>query len=148
MTNPILAPGITIMPFVDTISAVARHGSIRATVALVLASLVSAEPTAACAEDLSSWLVVGTQGLMQVVIVPNELAHDAAAYQAQIARLCQPAKTCFINFYTNSSGVKPVLPLPDAIAAEATARFRRSIKNGAEVFQWSCRLGVNDGQCF
>jgi hypothetical protein len=136
------------MPFVDTISAVARQGGIRATIALALAFPAAAEPTAAYAEDLSSWLVVGTQGLLHVVIVPKELAHDASAYQAQIAKLCPPAKTCFINFYTNSSGVQPELPLPDAIAAEAAARFRRSTKNGTEVFQWSCRLGANDGQCF
>ena len=94
------------------------------------------------------WLVVGRQGLVQVVVVPVSQASDPAAYKSQIARLCTPDATCFINFFTNSSGAKAELPLPDSISAEATARFRRSTKNGVEVFQWSCRLGLGVGECF
>lgn len=102
------------------------------------------------AEGPPSWQVVGAQGLVQFVIVPKDHERDAAAYKAEIARLCPAQKTCFVNFYTNSSGQQPALPLPDAIAAEATARFRRSTKNGVEQFQWSCRLGMQgtEGQCF
>lgn len=124
-----------------------RSGFTAAT-GLVVSSLVALSWTSVNAEDLASWQVVGTQGLLQVVIVPKERAQDASAYQAQIAKLCQPERTCFINFYTNSTGVAPQLPLPDAIEAEATARFRRSMKNGAELLQWSCRVRSSDGQCF
>ena len=85
---------------------------------------------------------------MQVVIVPRDKAKEAAAYRAQIAKLCPAEQTCFINFFTNSSGAQAALPLPDAIAAEATARFRRSTKNGTELLQWSCRLGVPGADCF
>ncbi|MBT9598943.1 MAG: hypothetical protein IV094_23395 [Vitreoscilla sp.] len=120
----------------------------RAATALAVSSLLALVSPSANAEDLASWQVVGTQGLLQVVIVPKERAQDASAYQAQIAKLCPPERTCFINFYTNSTGVAPQLPLPDAIEAEATARFRRSMKNGAELLQWSCRLRSSDGQCF
>lgn len=120
----------------------------RATAALAVLSWVALVSPIANAEDLASWQVVGTQGLLQVVIVPKERAQDASAYQAQIGKLCQPERTCFINFYTNSTGVVPQLPLPDAIEAEATARFRRSMKNGAELLQWSCRVRTGDGQCF
>jgi hypothetical protein len=102
--------------------------------------------TAAAADE--TWHVVGRQGLMQVVIAPREKATEAAAYRAQIAKLCPPERTCFINFFTNSSGALAVLPLPDAIAAEATARFRRSTKNGVELLQWSCRLGLPGSECF
>lgn len=94
------------------------------------------------------WTVVGRQGLMQVVIVPKEQAADPLAYRAQVPKLCAPDTTCFINFYTNSTGAALELPLPDAIAAEATARFRRSTKNGVEVFQWSCRMGLGTPDCF
>lgn len=93
------------------------------------------------------WQVAGRQGLMQVVIVPTALAGDLAAYRAQIAVLCPGDRTCFVNFFTNSSGAPVALPLPDAIADEATARFRRSTKNGAELFQWSCRMKLG-GECF
>lgn len=103
--------------------------------------------TAVAAED-EAWQVVGQQGLLQVVIVPRDKAAQTAAYRAQIARLCPADRACFINFFTNSSGAAASMPLPDAIAAEATARFRRSTKNGTELLQWSCRLGLPGGDCF
>ena len=111
-------------------------------------TLVAALSSATAAAADEAWQVVGRQGLMQVVIVPREKATEAAAYRAQIAKLCPPDRTCFINFFTNSSGALAVLPLPDAIAAEATARFRRSTKNGVELLQWSCRLGLAGSECF
>jgi hypothetical protein len=40
------------------------------------------------------------------------------------------------------------VPLPDAIAAEATATFRRSAKQGAERFLWSCRMKMPQQECF
>lgn len=119
------------------------HRPCLAAAALALA-LVCSLPAAA----ETTWTVVGRQGLMQVVIVPREQAADLAAYRAQVPRLCAPDTTCFINFFTNSTGAAPALPLPDAIAAEATARFRRSTKNGVEVFQWSCRMGQGTPDCF
>lgn len=95
----------------------------------------------------TAWQVAGRQGLMQVVIVPMAVASDLAAYRTQIAVLCPGDRTCFVNFFTNSTGAPVALPLPDAISDEATARFRRSTKNGAELFQWSCRMKLG-GECF
>jgi hypothetical protein len=94
------------------------------------------------------WTVAGQQGLVRYVIVPAEQARDAAAYQAQIARLCEPERTCFLNFYTNSTGAPVAMPLPDAIDREATAVFRRSAKQGAENFRWSCRMQLAAEGCF
>jgi len=116
-------------------------------IALVTLLVALSDSSASAAED-EPWQVVGNQGLLQVVIVPRAKATEVTAYRAQIAKLCPPDRTCFINFFTNASGAKATLPLPDAIAAEATARFRRSAKNGAEVLQWSCRLGIPGGECF
>jgi len=118
----------------------APHPHCLAATVLALATLSAAAET--------TWTVVGRQGLMQVVIVPREQATDLAAYRAQVPKLCAPDTTCFINFFTNSTGAELALPLPDAIAAEATARFRRSTKNGVEVFQWSCRMGPGTPDCF
>lgn len=95
-----------------------------------------------------SWTVVGNQGLVRQVIVPTEQATDEAAYERQIARLCDPERTCFLNFYTNATGAVPSVPLPDAIANEATATYRRSMKNGVQIFLWSCRLKVAGRECF
>ena len=94
------------------------------------------------------WAVAGQQGLVRQVIVPPALASDRAAYARQVAMLCEPERTCFLNFYTNSTGAPLIAPLPDAIANEATAVFRRSAKQGAERFRWSCRMKQPDEGCF
>lgn len=95
-----------------------------------------------------AWPVAGRQGLIQVVIVPEAQARDREAYDAQIERLCPPQATCFLNFFTNSTGAVAAVPLPDAIAQEPTALFRRSVKQAGEYFRWSCRMGVDASDCF
>jgi len=95
-----------------------------------------------------AWRVIGQQGLVRFVIVPAERAVDQAAYEEQIVKLCDPERTCFLNFYTNSTSADPTVPLPDAIANEATATYRRSMKNGVQVFLWSCRLKIPGHECF
>lgn len=122
----------------------AFHAGMAATACLALLA------SASYGQDAAPWQVVGNQGLVQVVIVPKAQARELSAYQAQLARLCPPQRTCFVNFYENSAGAKAELPLPEAIANEPTARFRRSMKNGAELFQWSCRMAESggDAQCF
>ena len=105
-------------------------------------------PAWAPAAEPSAWEVAGRQGLVQMVIVPAEQAADRAAYLAQLARLCAPEQTCFVNFYTNPTGAAVQLPLPDAVDHAATARYRFSAKNGVRVFQWSCRMKQDDDECF
>jgi hypothetical protein len=111
-------------------------------------ALAAALCTALAGAAESAWPVAGQQGLVRYVIVPAEQARDGEAYLRQVARLCEPERTCFLNFYTNSTGADAVVPLPDAIAAEATATFRRSMKNGAERLLWSCRLKMPQQECF
>lgn len=96
----------------------------------------------------TDWPVAGRQGLIRVVIVPQGVARDREAYKQQIARLCAPDQTCFLNFFTNSTGAPLEVPLADAIAREATAIYRHSVKQGAELFRFSCRLGGDPGDCF
>jgi len=94
------------------------------------------------------WAVAGQQGLVRSVIVPQAQARDRAAYFRQIESLCEPGSTCFLNFFTNSTGAQLAMPLPDAIDHEATAVFRRSAKRGGDIFRWSCRLQVPQEDCF
>ena len=112
---------------------------------MALESLFGSHTTAAPTEP---WPVAGQQGIMRFVIVPTELARDREAYARQIELLCQPGQSCFLNFYTNTSGAALTMPLPDAIDREATAVFRRSMKQGAELLRWSCRLQVAPDNCF
>jgi hypothetical protein len=113
----------------------------------LVAALFAALPAAAPAAD-PDWPIAGQQGLVRTVIVPADQVRDGAAYARQIERLCVPGRTCFLNFHTNSTGAPLTMPLPDAIAHEATAVFRRSAKQGTERFQWSCRMQVVLDDCF
>lgn len=112
-----------------------------------LAAFAIAWAASALAAD-EPWTVAGQQGLVRLVIVPPAQARDAEAYARQIGRLCEPDRTCFLNFFTNSTGAPLAVPLPDAIGHEATAVFRRSTKQGAELFRWACRLQVDAENCF
>jgi hypothetical protein len=123
----------------------ARRPLLRAAVVLAFAA---ASHAAFGAAGEPPWVVAGQQGLVRIVIVPAEKAADQAAYEQQIVHLCDPERTCFVNFYTNSTGATPTVPLPDAIANEATATYRRSMKNGVQIFMWSCRMKVPSRECF
>jgi len=113
---------------------------------LVLLAALAA-PTVGAAPD-DPWPLAGQQGIVRSVIVPMDQARERAAYARQIRLLCEPAQTCFLNFYTNSTGAPLSMPLPDAISNESTAAFRRSAKQGAEVFRWNCRLQIPKEDCF
>jgi hypothetical protein len=112
-----------------------------------LAALVCSASLAASAAD-ADWPVMGQQGLVRLVLVPAPDARELVAYEKAINKLCDPERTCFLYFYTNSTGAAPTVPLPDAIAQEATATYRRSMKNGVQIFMWSCRLKMPDRECF
>lgn len=117
-----------------------KTSTLIAVLALALPGVLqSAEP---------GWPVAGQLGLVRLVIVPLDQSRDREAYTRQIDRLCEPERTCFLNFYTNSTGAPAAVPLPDAIDQEATAVFRRSAKQGAESFRWSCRMRLSSETCF
>lgn len=125
-----------------------RPRLLHATVALVIAGLSHVSSNTAFAGEAGAWSVIGQQGLARFVLVPSEQASTYTAYEDQISRLCEPERTCFLNFYTNSTGAPLGMPLPDAIANEATATYRRSMKNGLQQFMWSCRLKIPGKECF
>jgi hypothetical protein len=114
----------------------------------LLAMLAACAAPALHAAPSEPWPVAGQQGLVRFVIAPRDQARDRAAYDQQIQLLCEPDRTCFLNFFTNSTGAPLAVPLPDAIDHEATAVFRRSAKRGAETFRWSCRLQIPQEDCF
>lgn len=116
---------------------------------LPIAALAAAAAPWCAAADLSAgWQLVGRQGLLLHVIVPVAAAADPEAYQRELPRICGEQETCFVNFYTNSTGAAAALPLPDAIATEATAVYRRSAKQGSEGIRFSCRLKRPEPGCF
>jgi hypothetical protein len=122
-----------------------RRAAIAAAAALSWAGALHAQ--AAGAAD-GAWPEVGRQGITRIVIVPLAQAADRAAYERQIGLLCPGPQSCFLNFHTNSTGVEPGVPLPDAVAREPTVLYRRSSKRGAELFRWSCRIAYDEGRCF
>lgn len=114
---------------------------------LPLALGMAARPAAAEPAP-QPWEVAGRQGIILQVIVPTAQAGDREAYRVQVEKLCAGKETCFVNFFTNSTGAAPSVPLPEAITSEATAVLRRSGKNGVEGFRWSCRLALPEPDCF
>lgn len=116
----------------------------RLTVVLCLAGAAAHASMAAP----SAWTLAGMQGKIRIVVVPQTQAGDAAAYERQIEQLCAGQETCFVNFFTNSTGAAVQVPLPDAIASEATAVLRRSAKQGVDGFRWSCRMKKPGTDCF
>lgn len=107
-------------------------------IAALLPVPVAAEPPA--------WQLAGSLGLMQFVVVTESRVRERAVYDEAIAALCQA--TCFLRFFSNSTKAPLSMPLPDAILAEPAAMYQRSAKQGNEIFQWSCRLGIPGGNCF
>jgi hypothetical protein len=124
----------------------AYHGGMKTVLSLALSLVATLLVGTARADEV--WPVAGQQGLVRFVIVPAAQAKEADAYQRQVKLLCEPERTCFLNFYTNSGGTAVAVPLPDAIADEATATYRRSAKQGAERFLWSCRMKMPQPECF
>lgn len=98
--------------------------------------------------DARDWTVAGRLGLMQFIVVPEGSARDRDYYNRVIEQSCGKEETCFLRFFTNSTGATPAVPLPDAILAEPTAMFQRSVKQLREQFQWSCRLQLAEVSCF
>jgi hypothetical protein len=113
-----------------------------------LAAVALLTVCATAGADDPLWQLVGRQGLVQVVVVALDEVRNQGLYERVVTSLCEPEHTCFINFYTNSTNAKAELPLPDAIANEPSATFRRSAKNGVTIFMWSCRLKIPDRECF
>ncbi|MBL0719313.1 hypothetical protein JI742_05350 [Piscinibacter sp. Jin2] len=118
--------------------------------ALALGGLLGlAGAQAAPAGDAGPQLI-GRLGKVAYYLVPPEQATDRAWYDRAIASVCEASESCFVRFYTNSQGVTPTLPLPEAIEREPTVMFQRSIKHGGQLFRWSCRLARsnNPADCF
>lgn len=125
-------------------------------VALLPARTIGAEPgtgsgaaTAASVATAPPWAVAYRLGLMQFVVLPADAGQpDEAAYQAQADQLCGEVPTCFLRFFANPRGLALAMPLPDEILTAPTARYSRSGKRGAAVFEWSCRIAPTEGACF
>lgn len=130
-----------------TTSPPSRFWPLKAAVTLLVVGLGYAS-LGALAAEADAWTVIGQQGLVRFVMVPAGQGPEGDAYEREIVRLCDPERTCFLNFYTNSTGASLEMPLPAAIANEATATYRRSVKNGIQIFMWSCRLKVPGKECF
>ena len=113
--------------------------------ALAVTGTVQAQPQEGADR---SWQLAGSLGMLQFVVVSEARAKERALYNEAIAALCAPGATCFLRFFTNSSGASLGVPLSDAILAEPTAMYQRSAKQGNEIFQWSCRLAMPGGNCF
>ena len=111
-------------------------------------ALICLMPASTTRAAPQAWPVAGRQGIIRLVIAPMAQAGDRVAYEEQISAVCEGQETCFVNFFTNSTGAALSVPLPDAIDQEPTAMLRRSAKQGVDSFRWSCRLKRPEADCF
>ncbi|HEY9194254.1 MAG TPA: hypothetical protein VIO81_15400 [Methyloversatilis sp.] len=106
-------------------------------------------PAVVRADSPDNWTLAGRLGLLQFVVVPEASARDGDYYRRIIDEVCADrVASCFVRFFTNSSGARLDFPLPDAVLNEPTVMFQRSAKHQREQFQWSCRLGMAESSCF
>lgn len=96
----------------------------------------------------ADWTFAGRMGIVQYVIVPAGRSGERAYYERVVEGQCGAAPRCFLRFFTNTDGAEVALPLPDAIARQATALYQRSDKRGSAEFRWSCRMPVATPDCF
>lgn len=119
------------------------------TTLFLTAALALAPASRAADAPAAGWELAGRLGLVHYVIVPVATARDRALYDRAIEQLCAGRGTCFVRFFTNTSGAPVGLPLPDAISDEATVIYQRSDKRGGGGdFRWSCRLKIPGSDCF
>ena len=119
----------------------------RRTAPLALALALAGAPAAANTPADTPWQFAGRLGLVQYFVVPVAQAGDPQLYERAIAAACPPAGSCFLRFFTNSTGAPVAVPLPDAIASEPTAIYQRSDKQQAAALRFACRLKL-PGNCF
>ena len=106
-------------------------------------------PSAVRADDPDNWTLAGRLGLLQFVVVPEASARDGDYYRRILDEVCaDKVASCFVRFFTNSTGAKLDFPLLDAVLNEPTVMFQRSAKHQREQFQGNCRLGMAESSCF
>ncbi|WP_077037549.1 hypothetical protein [Pelomonas sp. KK5] len=118
----------------------------------LLAAFTLMLPLLAAAADPNAtqpgWTVMGRQGIVLMVLVPQAEARDEAAYMREIESICKEEINCFLNFYTNTRNAPVAVPLPDEISHEVTATYRKTYKKGVPLFTWSCRMQMIADSCF
>lgn len=111
--------------------------------ALIFAPLLACAAQAEQSPAAADWQVAGRLGLATFIVIPTSAAADEAYYHRAIESLCPAEASCWLRFFTNSTGAALALPLPEAIEREPTAIFQRSAKAGGRtMFRWSCRVQV------
>jgi len=120
---------------------------------IILTSVILVSPTTQAQNTKITTLpdgsiVAGSLGIMQFVIVPLGKSKNLEFYKSTIKQLCKNKKTCFLNFFTNSTNQKISFPLNDKILAEPTLMFKKSAKHQNTSFEWSCRLNLAVKNCF
>jgi len=114
---------------------------------LSLGALWSIAAVSATAEE-RTWLLAGSLGNVQFIVIPSAQARDTAFYTKVIAEVCAGAPSCFVRFYTNTLNAPITFPLPDAISNEPAAMYSLSAKQGRVEMRYACRIGLPEGDCF
>ena len=101
---------------------------------------------AACKEK-PEYSVIGTQGSMRAVSIPEGEVSNASYYREVVQAECPRNGICIISFFSGVSSV--TWPLSDAAVAAQTAQYNRNPNSGMDRLLFSCRLAIGQtAECF
>jgi hypothetical protein len=101
---------------------------------------------AACKEK-PEYSVIGAQGSMRAVSIPEEEVSNESYYREVVRFECPKNGICIISFFSGVSSV--TWPLSDAAVAAQTAQYNRNPNSGMDRLLFSCRLEIGRiSDCF
>ena len=83
------------------------------------------------------------------LIIPEPFfVHSDMTTLVQLADIVAYVVSWGVRLGGMNAPARAELALPNAVLAEPTVMFQRSAKHRTEQFQWSCRLGLAEANCF
>ncbi len=92
------------------------------------------------------WRIIGEQGLMQFISVPEEHAADRQFYMRIADELCRRGQICILHFFIDRDRVS--FPFSDADLAAQSAAFNLNPNTGMRRLLLACSLDPDPERCF
>lgn len=94
------------------------------------------------------WNVVGTQGMMQFVLVSKAREADKQFFEETAKTLCGSRRVCQIMFWTDKKFVPFRSPFTDAQLSNQVAQYNHNQNTGFVQLLLNCRIDPNPDRCF
>ncbi len=88
--------------------------------------------TKAPVSSLPAYKLMGTQGVIRLVVMPSDLAEDREAHLRVAHHLCSGQRVCQVTFWIDESKAPRTLPMTDAQAAAVRASYNLNKNTGRD----------------